>query len=150
MGGCNTSGCTDNHSAIPQAGFYSSADPTKSIALDSVAIGGVGAPGDSLLVSPGASVHTLNLPFRISADSASFFFHYASEGLNFPWLNDTLTFRYSSRPFFASEECGVLYIYQVHSFSYTHHLIDSVAVTDTLITNVDRERIQIFFRTAQP
>lgn len=41
-----------------------------------------------------------------------------------------------------------MYHYKVTRFTYTRHLIDSVAMTDSLITNVDRETIKIFFRTA--
>lgn len=43
-----------------------------------------------------------------------------------------------------------MYHYLITSFTYTRHLIDSVAVTDSLITNIDIESIQIFFRTSDP
>ena len=43
-----------------------------------------------------------------------------------------------------------MYHYRITAYTYTTHLIDSVAVTDSLITNIDRETIQIYFRTAEP
>lgn len=149
LSGCNTNGCTDNRSAIPQMGFYAMGSQEK-LTLDSVDIGGVGAPNDSLLVVAGKPTHIVNLPFRYDKEEVKFYIHYdyKEQGLDHPSLNDTITFRYSSRPFFASEECGAMYVYTVHSFSHTSHLIDSMAVTDTLITNVDRERIQLFFRVS--
>ena len=56
------------------------------------------------------------------------------------YLNDSI---------FASAECGAMYRYHVRSFTYTTHMIDSVKMTDSLITNNDAEQIQIFFRTAE-
>ena len=62
--------------------------------------------------------------------------------------NDTLTFGYTSSPYFASEQCGAMLLYEIHSFKYTRHLVDSVAIVDSLITNTDLERIKIYFRTS--
>ncbi len=120
----------------------------QAISVDSLAIGGVGAPNDSLLVSPSTSASQTYLPFRASKSSTSFYVEYRQASLNFPELNDTLTFDYEARPYFASEECGAMYHYLITRFSYTTHLIDSVAVTDSLITNIDRESIKIYFRTS--
>lgn len=149
LSGCNTSGCTDNHNALPLMGFYSSADEKK-IALDSVDIGGIGAPRDSLLVEAGHAVEQLYLPFRYNNESTSFFIHYAyrQQGLDSDEFNDTITFRYTAAPYFASEECGAMIRYDIHSVEYTRHLIDSIAVTDSVITNVERERFMVFIRTA--
>ena len=48
---CNDIGCTDLRSSIPLAGFYSSSSSAdKTISVDSLLIGGIGAPDDSLLV----------------------------------------------------------------------------------------------------
>lgn len=150
LAGCNSAGCVDNHSAIPQAGFYA-AGTGQAFTLDSVDIGGVGAPRDSLLVRAGQRVQTLNLPFRNRDTVTAYFFHYAypAQGLDDPRLNDTITFRYTARPYFASEECGAMFVYQVHSVAYTRHLIDSVGVADTMITNIDRERLRVYFRVAR-
>lgn len=149
--GCNTAGCTDNHSALPMMGFYNMATQSPVI-LDSLELGGVGAPDDSLLIKSGSSVQWLYFPLRFDSEQTSFRFHYdyKEQGLDNPALDDILTIRYTSEPYFASEECGAFYVYRVTGISYTKHLIDSVAVVDSVINNIDMERFKVFFRIAEP
>lgn len=151
LGACNNSTCADNHSALPLMGFYN-ASTEASLSLDSINFGGVGAPGDSLLVMSGKHTSQVYLPFRNDRTETSFFinYDYKLQGLDLPEFNDTITFRYSSTPFFASNECGAMYQYHIDEVKYTRHLIESVAITDSTITNVERERIQVFFRVAEP
>ena len=146
--GCNSEGCTDNHSALPLMGFYS-AVTEEAITLDSIAVGGVGAPGDSLLVSPGNATGQVYLPFRSDAASTSFFIHYdyPGQGIASPALNDTLTFTYTSEPFFASEECGAMFRYRVTKVEHTRHILEYIEITDSLVTNVERERFKLYLRT---
>lgn len=145
---CNSAGCTDNGSAIPLAGFYSSATGG-SISLDSLAIYGLGAPLDSPLCVPGKAIAQIYLPMRANQGVTAWKIEYKDSVLDEPQNYDTLTLRYESIPYFASEECGAMYSYRLRSLTHTSHLIDSVTVTDSLITNVDRETIQIYFRTAE-
>lgn len=146
---CNTQGCTDNRSALPMMGFYSKATGSQ-IMLDSLELGGIGAPDDSLLIAKGQSRAWVYLPFRYDSGQTSFRFHYAYPGIDSEELDDIVTFFYTSEPYFASEECGAYYIYKITGVDYTRHLIDSLAVTDSVINNVDMERIQVFFRTIEP
>lgn len=143
---CNTAGCYDNQSSIPLAGFYADSSRNE-ITVDSISIGGVGAPEDSLLLN-NATASKVYLPFRADRGATSFYIHYDQEHLSDTSLNDTLTFTYSSEPFFASDECGAMYRYTITSCDYTTHLITSVEVIDPLITNADIERIHIYFRTS--
>lgn len=147
---CNTQGCTENRSALPLAGFYSAATEA-SVILDSLDIGGIGAPDDSLLLKAGHAAYNLYLPFRADRETTSFRIHYAypQQGLDSPEFDDIIEFRYTSTPQFASEECGAYYAYTITGVEYTRHLIDSVAVTDPVITNVEMERIRIFFRIGE-
>ena len=144
--GCNTSGCTDNQSSIPLAGFYSASG--NAITVNALDVSGVGAPNDSLLYASGSSLSNIYLPLRSNAEVTSFCFHYTQPGLDDPSLNDTITFRYSSRPYFASEECGAMLTYHIDAMTYTSHLIQTVELVDPEITNVDLERIKIYFRTS--
>lgn len=147
--GCNTNGCLENRNSVPLAGFYS--DSTlRPITIDSIQITGEGMPEDDPLLDAGTRVKEIYLPMRSTHQSTSWVFSYKQKNLDFPELNDTITFDYDSTPFFAGNECGVVYYYHITHMDYTSHLIDSVAITDSLITNVDVERIQIYFRTAQP
>ena len=97
--GCNTAGCTDNHSALPMMGFYNMATQSPVI-LDSLELGGVGAPDDSLLIKSGSSVQWLYFPLRFDSEQTSFRFHYdyKEQGLDKPELDDILTIRHISPP----------------------------------------------------
>ncbi|MDE6853889.1 MAG: hypothetical protein K2J38_02420 [Muribaculaceae bacterium] len=143
---CNTDGCLDNQSSIPLAGFYSS-ETSASISLNILQVHGVGAPGDSVLLRPGTAVSSVYLPMRSTHSSVQWCFHYEQGDLADPAYNDTITFDYTSRPYFASEECGAMYEYTIDRTTVTNHLIDSVVVTEPVITNTDVERIRIYFRT---
>lgn len=145
MSSCNTAGCTDNQSSIPLAGFYGSGND-RAISIDSIEIGGEGAPGDSLLTSGMGAVSTIYLPFRAADGSTTFYFRYRQEALT--GLEDYITFTYTATPYFASEECGAMYRYYITSCDYTTRLIDHVEILDSLVTNTDVERIKIYFRTA--
>lgn len=146
---CTTDGCLNNQNSLPLAGFYSSSTGL-AIALDSVDIGGVGAPHDSLLHTTGSTVSEVYLPFRSAAKETSFYLHYTEQALDNPIFNDTITFRYTSEPYFASEECGAMYCFRITDVQYTTHIIDSVGVADSVITNVDIQRIRIYMRTELP
>lgn len=145
--GCNTSGCTDNQSSIPLAGFYSATDGA-AVTLDSLAIYGIGAPGDSLLLAPTEAAHLVYLPLRVDQADTRYVFRYHLGEASDPALNDTLTFVYTSAPYFVSEECGASYRFQIQAFEYTRHLIDSISLLDTEVTNIDRERLKIYFHVS--
>lgn len=147
--GCNTSGCLDNQSAIPLAAFYSS-DTGEPISVDSIAIGGVGAPADSLLYNGKKAISQIYLPLRATQQTTSFRFTYLQAHLAEIGLTDEITLDYTSQARFISEECGAMYDYRITRCDYTTVLIDSVAVVDSLITNIDAVRLKIFFRTAEP
>jgi hypothetical protein len=111
-----------------------------------LSIGGVDAPNDSLILD-NTSASEVYLPFRAGYDTTQFYFHYNLTGIDDTAYNDTLSFTYNRLPYFASSDCGAMYRYEITEFTTTHHLIDSIALVDSCITNVDRETIKIFFRT---
>lgn len=129
------------------AGFYSASNG-QAISVSTLEIYGVGAPGDSVLYQSGEALSIAYLPFRSTSETTSFVFHYTQEDLEEESLNDTLTFTYTSSPYFASEQCGAMLNYEITNLRYTRHIIDSVEITDSLVTNADRERIKIYFRTS--
>lgn len=146
---CSSTGCTDNRSSLPLAGFY--AEGTGStIALDSIDVGGIGAPGDSLLLATPHTATEVYLPLRSEFNSTAFFIAYRYKALDYPELVDTITFGYTSIPYFASEECGAMMRYRINSVAYTRHILDSVAIVpaDSIITNADIENMRLYFRTA--
>ncbi len=145
--GCNSSGCVENKSALPLAGFYAY-ETLQPITLTGVSIGAKNAPNDSLLLD-NSSARTLYFPFNIGENTTKFFIRYNQDSQSGEDLAmaDTVTFTYNRVPYFASEECGAMYSYEVTEVAFTRLMIDSVALTRKLITNADRESIQIFFRT---
>lgn len=145
---CSTSGCLENQSAVPRAEFCSSATG-ETVSIDSMLVYGVGVPGDSLLKSDSRAAATVYLPLRSSSAATSFCFRYTEARLNSPALADTLTLAYTSEPRFVSEECGAMYFYRISSLTCTTHLIDSVALRDPLVDNVDRTTLAIYFRIAR-
>lgn len=142
---CNNKECFNNQSTLPLAGFYSMQN-MKAVTVDSLTVYGIGVPGDSILLDNGKA-SSLYMPMPLSGNSASFVFHYNSENLNFIELNDTLTIDYDSYPQFVSNECGVIYKYDIKDFSYTKHLIDSISMPTMEFNNIDIEVIKIYFRT---
>lgn len=146
MQSCDSGGCTDNQNSLPLAVFYASStgEPVTLTGLD---VGGVGAVNDSLIYKSYQSLSEVYLPLRSNATTTAYYFHYTQEGLEDESLNDTISFDYTSSPYFASEDCGAVLYYHVRSYSYTTHLIDSVVMVDSLITNIDAQRIRIYFRT---
>lgn len=145
---CNTSGCTDNRSSLPLAEFYSSTtlDP---IVLDSLEITGVGAPDSAILLSPGTQASQVHLPMRAMQSSTSWCFAYRWADIDRPENNDTVSFDYEALPYFASDDCGAMYRYRIRRLDYTTHLIDSIGIVDSLITNIDDVDIHIYFRTRE-
>lgn len=148
ISGCNTVGCMENQSSLPLAGFYDSSTGS-AIQLDSIEVKGIGAPGDSLLYVSGTRLTEIYLPFRTTASQTTFCLHYCNRQLSDPSLNDTLKFAYTAMPYFAGEECGAMYRYNVTRVEYTSNLIDSVVLVDSLITNVAVQQIHIYFRTSK-
>lgn len=145
---CSTSGCLDNQSAIPLAEFYSSATG-QAVTLNLLTVRGLDAPGDSALLAAPSSASQVYLPMRSSRTSTSWVLSYAQEGIDSPEFNDTVSLDYDSEPYFASSECGAMYNYRLRSVRTTTHLLDSVSVVDSLITNVDRAYLKFYFRTAE-
>lgn len=145
LAACNTGGCYDNGSAIPLAS-YKSAATGQPVSVTSLEIRGIGAPDDSLLVGSHQSAQQVWLPMRSTATTTSWCFHYTIPAIEDPAWNDTLTFNYQTLPRFVSDECGAMYFYRITEYSYTTHMIDSVAVVDSLITNVDIPQIEILLR----
>ncbi len=141
---CSTSGCTELRSATPRADFYS-ALTGDAISLDSISVSGVGVRGDSSLVEAGKRVSQAYLPMPPKADTVSWHFGYHWKALSEYGITDTVTIAYARQPWFAGEECGAMYRYHIRKVTYTENLIDSVVVADSLVTNIDRATLNIYF-----
>lgn len=143
--GCNN-GCTELRSAIPRADFYSSSTHTQ-IALDSMMIIGVGAPGDSAIYNLATRSSTVYLPMPALQNSVQWRFVYTQAALVEVGLADTLTLQFERTPWFAGDECGAMYKYKITNLECTNYIIDSVALLDRVVTNVEKINMEIYFRT---
>ena len=77
------------------------------IRLDSLRISGVGAPGDSAIIGVATSTSFVNLPLKSDSHLTAWCISYKQKALDYPQLNDTLTFEYDTTPYFVSDDCGV-------------------------------------------
>ena len=147
--GCSTSECYDNQNSLPLAGFYSSQEVPASIALDSITIFGVGAPGDSILIDSVRGLSEVYLPFRIDQESTTYAIYYLTGLLGQYAVNDIITFNYDILPMFVSSACGTVYYYKMKSIDYTTNIIDSVVCPTGEITNANIENLKIYFRVGE-
>lgn len=137
MAGCAAT-CYDNQNSLPKAGFYSAATGD-AVTVTGIAVGGIDAPNDSLLCKPSESQSFVFLPFRPNDGETEF-------SVSANGLSDVITFWYESTPYFASAECGAIWRYRILNLEWSRNLIDSVAIVDSLITNVDSEQIKIILK----
>lgn len=147
--GCSSDECLQNRNALPLAGFYNSFEPTQTVAIDSLEVYGVGAPGDSILSTGTQALSKLYLPFRLDSDTTRYVFRYLHKELAQQNIRDTVTFIYSRDPRFVSSACGVSYVFGIKEIRSTGLLIDSVTCPMGEITNKDSENLSIYFRVSQ-
>lgn len=144
--GCSNDECFENKNSLPLAGFYSSDSVPKAVALDSISIFGIGAPGDSILHDSVARLNESYLPFRIDTGQTSYVIRYLAGIPGKLHLADTISFFYEIKPWFVSSACGAIYDYEISSIRTTHHIIDSVTCPMGVIDNKNAENIRIYFR----
>lgn len=142
---CNDAGCMDNRSSIPFAQFYQKGDLRSTISVDSLTIFGIGQKNDSLIADSVRSLSSVSLPFRNDDTITQFVLQY-----NYAWnknreSNDTLTFIYRPYVYFASVDCGVMFNYTLKEGLYTRHILDSVIIVTSEITNQNIENIKLVF-----
>ena len=146
--GCNSGGCTELRSSVPRATFYSSSSQTP-LTIDSLEIIGIGAPGDSTLYDASDRLTNIYLPMPPETDRVQWRFSYKQVSLAQFEIADTITLDFNRTPWFAGEECGAMYKYNISAVDYTTNVIDSVVLADSLVTNIESTNLKIYFRTAQ-
>lgn len=147
--GCASEECDGNRSALPLAGFYSSGSDPGQISIDSINIYGIGAPGDSILLSSLGSQSEIYLPFRIAGGKTSYVIRYMQSEMRKYDLQDTITFTYTPLPKFVSSACGAMYDFEISRIDHTTLLIDSVVSNSKIIDNTPGENLRIYFRVAE-
>lgn len=92
---------------------------------------------DSLLTAGKQTVNKIDLPMEPDRDSCSYVIRYNG-------TTDTLLFSYKRSVRLLSFECGFIQEYTLSQVSATNHQIDSVAIVDSLVTNIDHENLKIY------
>ncbi|MDE7412284.1 MAG: hypothetical protein K2N05_00655 [Muribaculaceae bacterium] len=148
--GCTTEECYDNRNALPYAGFYGVKDGKMAeVSIDSVAVYGIGAPGDSLLHDGYAAISDLYIPFRIDSDTTSYVFRLINKSLGNLVVADTVDFIYTRDMRFVSSACGASYIFNIEKIRNRGVLIDSVVCPEGKITNANIQNLKIYFNTGE-
>lgn len=149
LSGCESSGCHENRSSIPQATLYASNNLTQKIAVDSISVYGIGQWQDSLLLDCAHNISSFKLPFRNDIDTTRYVIRFDMKALASPQYNDTLTFVYRRHPYFISGDCGVVFNYYIDNMHYTRNLLDSVALVAQEVNNIEQETIRLYYNVAE-
>jgi hypothetical protein len=134
--GCNPSPrCLENTDVLLYGRFVTlNGEHDKDTVLQGTMIYGVGRE-DSLLYN--GAVGKFILPLDAHRDSCAFV-------VAGPSLKDTLTFHYRRTTRLLSFECGFIAEFNDLRAVHTHHMIDSTAVINALVTNTNDENIKIY------
>ena len=135
---CNNENCFGNSTGIPLAGFYYD---DNALVIPNLTVHGIGAPNDSAIIR-NTSASQVYLPLSITKSSCSYVLDYNTEDVK----NDTITLYYTAIPYFESHECGAMYNFLISSWEYTQNDIDSISITNPMITNADVVSIKIYMQ----
>ena len=144
----NDEGCSGNRSSIPLAGFYSSQTGSK-IQVDSISVYGIGMKGDTTIVDHARLINQVYLPLNVADTLSRFVVRYDALDLAAFSLTDTISVTYKPIPYFHSEDCGAMYLFDIVDYSTTNVLIDSISFSTMHIDNANNENVRIFFRTQE-
>ncbi len=86
---------------------------------------------------PGAG--KLELPLSFTAVRDTFFLRYSAR------LADTIWVEHQNLPYFSSMDCGTVMHYKLTEIASTHHLIDSIQIVNSEVTNTLKENVKIYY-----
>lgn len=92
-----------------------------------------------VLLNRKSGADKVEIPLSFTAERDTFFFQYSAR------LADTVCVEHLNHPYFSSMECGTVMHYKIVGITSTNHLIDSVQVVDSEVTNMLRENVKIYF-----
>ncbi len=139
--------CSMTNRAMMQCNLYRVNPETGSVKRDTLSLTlTITALGtDSVIVNRLQDTKELSLPLRYTEDSTQLVFHYAGETGEPAATDDTLTIRHTNTPYFVSMDCGYQMKQALTGISYTHHVIDSVYLSNPEAGIYGKENIKLFF-----
>lgn len=135
---CAKEECNRNISNDAGMGFYTFQDSIETMAgIKTLSLFGEARP-DSLLYDSVQNATSVRLPLDPNKDFSHFVFRIASQ-------QDTVKINYSRQLHFISQACGFIMDFHIQDIGTTHHLFDSVVMTEPNVTlNSDEEHIKIY------
>lgn len=139
---CDETECTESTVVEFYGNFYNVRDNT--VYTDTLAIYGIGAPNDSLLIDS-MSIKSISLPLKLTDTETSFVFDFINRA-KAAIVRDTVFVYHQNNVHFISDACGCVMFFSIDSIAYTKHKIDSIAINLKDVINEPQENIQLFFR----
>lgn len=99
----------------------------------------VSSTADVVIINRKLGADGMELPLSYTASVDTFFLHYSTR------LADTLWVEHQNLPYFSSMDCGTVMHYKLLGIKSTNHLIDSVRVIDSEVTNMLKKNVKIYF-----
>lgn len=82
---------------------------------------------------------SVELPMSYTEEEDVYYFNYSKR------FADTLWIKHLNYPYFTSMECGTVMHYRITEVRSTNHLIDSVRVVATEVTNTLKKNVKIYY-----
>ena len=96
-------------------------------------------PKQGVLLNRKTGADRVELPLSFTAERDTFFFQYSAR------LADTVWVDHLNHPYFSSMDCGTVMHYKIVGITSTHHLIDSIQVVSSEVTNMLKENVKIYY-----
>ncbi len=133
---CAPQGCFDQTESLVKADFYNNLNKRLQ-APDSLTMYGLNMETNKIY-DKNVEIQPAMIPLNTSADSCVIV-------IRINGTNDTIKFRYNSYPHLISKECGYTFYHNIEKPVTTLHEIDSIKLTNNLITNINGENIIIYY-----
>jgi hypothetical protein len=132
--------------SLMNIGFYKMQDDE----MKSVTVKNLLARGnvvDSIISEDNAA--KISLPLSNDADSSIYIFTMTLSDTGIvdtvSTFTDTIVFNYTRKLFLLSYDCGFMYNYTMVDIESTHNIINTISITERLISTADAENIRIRF-----
>jgi len=139
----STESCRENKVVTMQIGFYTKTQNTatkiyskSTLNIDSIWVNGLEV--DSFLYRNKLSVKSVNVPLKNKVEQTDFI-------IRFNQTTDTVSiFHQNNDQYYLSFECGCVVAHTIDEVITTGHFVDSVAIINREINNINAENIQIY------
>ena len=139
---CDETECTESSIVEFSGNFYRKRN--NAAYTDTLAIYGIKAPNDSLLVDT-VAIKGIALPLKYAGTETTFVFDFINRA-KAGFVRDTVSVFHQNNVHFISDACGCTMFFTIDSIAYTRHKIDSIAINSKDVINEPKENIQLFFQ----